>query len=317
MGCWAIGGTGWGGSDDEAAKDAIRAAIDLGDAAVDTAPVYGRGRSERVVGEAIAGRRDEVLVLTKCGLRWDCTDGHLAIKAKDEDGNPLMIYFNSRPESVRLEVEQSLARLGTDRIDLLQVHWPDPTTPIAETMGALVDLVHEGKVRAVGVSNYSAEQMDEARAALGDVPLASDQPRYSLVHREIEADVLPYAREHGVGLLVYSPLEQGLLTGTVTADRVFGKDDGRYKRDTFTPENRARVNAILDEVVRPVAERAGGTLGQTCLAWLLAQDGVTSVLAGARTPAQVRENAHAAELELTADELTAIDDAFAALELAT
>jgi len=159
--------------------------------------------------------------------------------------------------------------------------------------------------------------MEEARAALGDLPLASDQPRYSLVQREIEADVLPWARANDVGLLVYSPLEQGLLTGKVTAERTFPVDDGRSRRPSFRPENRAKVNGLLEEVVAPVARAHGATLAQVSLAWVIAQPGVTSVIAGARTRAQVEENAAAADLELDGGELAAIDEAFAGLELAS
>ena len=315
FGAWAIGGFNWGGTDDGLARDAIRAALDCGMTAIDTAPVYGFGHSERVVGEAIRGRRDEVLILTKAGLRWDDERGKLAFEGKDDDGNPRKIYFNCRPDSVRAEVEASLGRLGVEHVDLLQIHWPDETTPIPDTMGALAELHREGKIRAVGVSNYTPEMMAEAQEALGDVPLASDQPRYSLVRREIEADVLPYAREHEVGLVVYSPLEQGLLTGRVPADRGFPDNDGRAKRPSFRPENRAKVNGVLDEVCRPIAEQHGITLGQLSLAWLLGQDGVTAVLAGARNPEQVQENAGAGDVRLTSDELARIRAAFEGLEL--
>lgn len=315
FGAWAIGGWQWGGTDDDAARAAIGAALDAGTTAIDTAPVYGFGHSERVVGAALAGRRDEALVLTKAGLRWDDERGPLAFEGRDHLGHPRRVHRNSRPDSVRFEVEESLRRLGTDRIDLLQIHWPDPTTPIAETMGELLRLRAEGKVREIGVSNYTPEEMGEARAALGDVPLASDQPRYSLVRREIEADVLPYAREAGVGLIVYSPLEQGLLTGKVPADRDFPETDGRHGRPTFRISNRALVNATLREVVQPVADARGATLAQVALAWVLAQPGVTSVIAGARDPGQARENAAAGELELAPGDIATIGRAFAELAL--
>ena len=315
FGAWAIGGWGWGGRDDAAAKAALREALDFGMGAIDTAPVYGFGHSERIVGEAVRGRRDEVLLLTKAGLRWDDDRGKLAFQGKDDRGVERRIHFNARPDSIRHEVEQSLRRLGVDVIDLLQMHWPDPETPLAETMGALADLHREGKIRAVGVSNYTVEMMAAAQEALGDVPLASDQPRYNLVRRDIEADVLPWARANEVGLVVYSPLEQGLLTGTVGPDRTFPEGDGRATRDSFRPANRAAVNAVLSEVVAPIAREHGATLGQVSLAWLLAQPGITSVLAGVRTAAQVRENIGAGELELAADETAAIDRAFSALDL--
>lgn len=318
FGAWAVGGWGWGGrssESDRAAVAAMRRGLELGMSAIDTAPVYGFGHSETLVAQAIAGSRERAIVMTKAGLRWDDPRGKVAFEGVDDRGVQRKLRFNSRPDSVRAEVEASLRRLGLDTIDLLQIHWPDPTTPIADTMGALLELHREGKVRAIGVSNYSPDQMEEARRALGDVPLASDQPRYSLVRREIEADVLPYARETGIGLVVYSPLEQGLLTGKVPPERGFADSDGRKKRATFRETNRAKVNAALQRAVAPIAAAHGATLAQTALAWTLAQPGVTAVIAGARTEAQVEENAAAADLALTAEEWSRIDRAFADLGL--
>jgi aryl-alcohol dehydrogenase-like predicted oxidoreductase len=318
FGAWAVGGWGWGGSSpetDRAAVAALRRGLDLGLTAIDTAPVYGFGHSEELVAQAIAGRRQQAIVMTKAGLRWDDPRGKVAFEGEDDRGVKRKLRFNSRPDSVRAEAEASLKRLGIEAIDLLQIHWPDPTTPIADTMGALLELQREGKVRAIGVSNYSVDQMEEARRALGGVPLASDQPRYSLVRREIEKDVLPYARETGVGLLVYSPLEQGLLTGKVPAERQFTDSDGRKKRATFRDANRAKVNAVLARDVAPIAAAHKATLAQTALAWTLAQPGVTAVIAGARTVSQVEENAAAGDLVLTAQEWSSIDRAFSALEL--
>jgi aryl-alcohol dehydrogenase-like predicted oxidoreductase len=315
FGAWALGGGYWGDQDDAASEDAIRAALDAGMDAIDTAPIYGLGRSERVVGRAIAGRRDEVRLLTKVGLRWDCEDGDHFFEGKQEDGSPLNVYRNGRPESVRLEVERSLQRLGVDHIDLVQMHWPDPTTPAADTVGALAELRAEGKIGAVGVSNYDVALLEEATAALGTVPLASNQPKYSLLAREMEADVLPWCRDHDVGLVVYSPLEQGLLTGKVRADRTFADDEGRSKRPTFLADNRRLVNAVLDTVMAPIAQAHDATLAQLTLAWTVQQPGVTVALAGARTPEQARQNAGAGDLVLAADEWAAIDQAFAALEL--
>lgn len=310
FGAWAVGGWQWGGADDEAAVRAIRAAIDCGMDAIDTAPVYGFGHSERVVGRAIAGRRDRVLVMTKVGLRWDDTRGPLAFQTKDHHGRTLQVHKNLRPWSIAWEIDHSLRRLGIETIDLLQVHWPDPTTPIAATMGALVDLRSAGKIREIGVSNFPVEVMEEARRVLGDVPLASDQPKYNLLDRSIEKKTLPWAREQGIGILVYSPIEQGLLTGAVPADRKFPSDDGRSTRRTFAPELRARVNDALERVAKPIAQRHGATLAQVAIAWTIAQPGVTSALVGARTEAQVRENAAAGELVLEPEEIFALAGAF-------
>jgi aryl-alcohol dehydrogenase-like predicted oxidoreductase len=317
FGAWAIGGWNWGGTDDEKAVRAIQAAIDAGIDAIDTAPVYGFGHSEQIVGRALRGRRERVIVMTKVGLRWDDTRGDLFFKTVDQDGIEREVRRNARPWSVTREVEDSLVRMGIETIDLIQVHWPDASTPIAQTMEALLDLKRAGKVRAIGVSNFKPEMLEEAQAALGDVPLASDQPKYNLVSREIEQDVLPWCRARDVGVIVYSPLDQGLLTGKVTAERTFATSDGRHKRPTFAADNRARVNALLQRVVQPIAARHRASIAQVVLAWTVAQPGITSAIAGARTPEQAIENAKAGDLELSPAELIEIHGAFEALELST
>ena len=251
LGAWSYGGWYWGGADDVASIRTIHAAVDEGITSIDTAPVYGFGRSEEVVGRGIKGIRDRVQVLTKVGLRWDTEVGSHFFDTEDPDGKSWRITRNLRPESVRLEVHNSLQRLGVDHIDLVQCHWPDPSTPIPETMGALAGLVEEGKIGAVGVSNFSPEQMTEAAESLGSVPLASNQPRYSLLYRQIERDVIPFAQSNGLGLIVYSPMAMGILSGRVGMDRKFAKGDGRADDPLFHPENRRRVLAALDEV-RPV-----------------------------------------------------------------
>lgn len=319
LGTWAVGGWAWGGSDDARSVEAIAAAVEAGVDAIDTAPVYGFGHAERVVGQALralpAERRAGVVLMTKVGLRWDAADGEFFFRTKGLSGETLEVFRNARPESVRVEVERSLERLGVERLDLVQVHWPDPTTPIDETLGALLDLRAAGRVRALGVSNFDVDELEAARAALGDVPLASDQPPYSLLRRGIEADVLPWAREHGVAVLAYSPLEQGLLTGHVPADRRFAEGDARAKSRAFAPAVRAAVGEALATTVGPLAERHGATPGQVALAWVLAQPGVTAALVGARTPEQARENAGAGELELSPEELDDVARAFAEVDV--
>lgn len=315
FGAWAIGGWAWGGADDEAAKGALDAALGVGMNAIDTAPVYGFGHSERLVGEVLRGRRGQAKVLTKAGLRWDDPRGESFFHTEGPGGQRLEVRRNSRPDSLRVEVDASLGRLGIERIDLLQIHWPDPTTPIAETMGALLELRSEGKIAEIGVSNYDTAQMAEAQAALGDVPLASNQLPYSLVKREIEGAVLPAARERGIGVIAYSPLEMGLLTGKVGADRRFPAGDTRQKRVSFQASNRALVNAALDGAVAPIARDHGVTVAQVVLAWTLAQGGVTTLLGGARNADQVRENRAAAELALSPEEGSRIDAAFTGLGL--
>jgi aryl-alcohol dehydrogenase-like predicted oxidoreductase len=314
FGAWAMGGGYWGARRDDEAAAALDAAFAGAMPAVDTAPIYGFGHSEELCGAALARARVRPLVFTKCGLRWDDPSdrGDLAFEGPGPQGRTVRVRRNSRPDSVRLECERSLARLGVERLDLLQVHWRDTTTPVAETMGELARLRAEGKIAAIGVSNFTVPELEEAQRALGDVPLASLQPRYSLVHRAPERDVLPWCADHGVGTLIYSPLEQGLLSGRVHDGREFASDDARGRRPSFRADNRARFNAALAAAVLPIAERLGATCSQVVLAWTLAQRGVTAVLAGCRTPAQVEENAGAARLALTPRDLETVSAAFAA-----
>ncbi len=300
LGAWSYGGWYWGGAEDEASIRAIHAAIDAGITSIDTAPVYGFGRSEEVVGRAIAGRRQQVQILTKVGLRWDTDEGEHFFDTEDPDGKSWRVTRNLRPDSIRLEVERSLSRLGVEHIDLVQCHWPDPSTPIPDSMGALAELVKEGKIGAVGVSNFSPEQMAEASSALGDVPLASNQPRYSLLHRQIERDVLPHAQSNDIGIIVYSPMARGILTGKVDLARTFPKGDGRADEPLYHPENRATVLAALKEV-EALAQDVGCTLANLAVAWVLHQPGVTAALVGARTASQAEENAKAMMVELSDD----------------
>jgi len=305
FGAWAVGGWKWGGSDDAVAIKAIDRAIDIGMTCIDTAPVYGMGHSETVVGRAIAGRRDEVIVATKCGLRWNCTDGEPFFATTDNDGNHRMLYKNLRPESIKYEVDQSLSRLGIDVIDLYQCHWPDSTWPIEETMDVMVELERAGKIRAIGVSNFTPAMVEQC---MSRAPIVSVQSKYNALERDIEHDLLPFCTEHGIGVLTYSSIAQGLMTGKVTMAREFPETDMRSEKPWFSPENRKRVLDML-EIIQPIADGHGATLAQVAISWVIAQDGVTTALVGARTEQQVEENARAADLELTADELAAIRSA--------
>jgi aryl-alcohol dehydrogenase-like predicted oxidoreductase len=298
LGTWAIGGWQWGGTDEKQAIEGIHAAIDAGITLVDTAPVYGLGTSEEIVGKALKGRRDKVILATKCGLIWHAQQGNHFF---DEDGKPVHRYLGA--DAIRYEVEQSLKRLQTDTIDLMQTHWQDPTTPIDETMGALMDLKAEGKIRAIGVSNVTTAQMDAYRAA---GQLDSDQEQYSMIDREIEATLLPYTRQHNIAMLAYSPLALGLLTGKIGPDRQFSGDDQRIGEPRFSVENRARVAAMLTDF-KPLAARHGLSIPQLVIAWTLAQPGVTHVLVGARNAAQAVENAKAGQVTLDADTAAAMD----------
>ncbi len=293
LGTWAVGGGSWWGPTDEAeAIAAIQCAIDNGVNLIDTAPMYGFGQAETLVGRAIRGRRDRVILATKCGLWWH-----------DARGSPWFTYEGRvirrslRPDTIREELEASLKRLGVDYIDLYQTHWPaipPEATPIADTMACLLDLQREGKIRAIGVSNVTCEQMDEYRAV---GRLDACQPRYSMLDRRIEADILPYCVRHGIATLVYSSLEQGLLTGRIGMDRVFSPEEYRSRLPWFRPQNRGRVLAMLDHW-RDLCEAYRCTLAQLVLAWTAAQPGVTVVLAGARKVAHALENAQAGAIRL-------------------
>ncbi|KPK63778.1 MAG: aldo/keto reductase [Planctomycetes bacterium SM23_32] len=302
FGAWAIGGWKWGGTDDEEAVAAIRRAVELGVNTIDTAPMYGFGHSESVVGRAVRGMRDRVVIATKCGLRWDRTDGERYFDTEDADGRPATVYRCLKPDAVLEEIDQSLERLGVDCVDLYQCHWPDSTTPIQETMEALNQILQKGKARAVGLSNFSAEMTEEARR---HAPIASDQPLYNMLDRDAEANLLPYCADNGVGVICYSPLHQALLTGKVTMERTFGGDDIRPGKPWFRPQNRRRALEFLDRI-RPIAEKHGKTLAQTAINWCLCQRGVTAAIVGARRPEQVEENAGGAGWSLDDEDLAAI-----------
>jgi len=312
FGAWAIGGWLWGGTDDDEAIGAIHKAIELGITSIDTAAIYGFGHSEVVVGRALAGvKRDEVQVLTKFGLRWDTDAGERCFETTGAEGKARAVRRCATKESVDYECEQSLRRLRTDYIDLYQCHWRDHTTPVDETMEALAKLIDDGKIRAAGVSNFGVEEIDAARRA---GPLASNQPPYSMLRRDIEKEMVPYCIEHGVGLIAYSTLERGLLTGKVTMDRTFGKGDHRAGHPFFQPENRRRILAFLDRI-RPVADAHDATLAQLAVNWTIHRPGITAALVGARNARQVEENAGAAELQLTGEELARIEEELGRLKL--
>jgi aryl-alcohol dehydrogenase-like predicted oxidoreductase len=288
FGTWQFGGD-WGSIERDDAKAAVRAALDRGITFFDTAQAYGFGESEALLAEALGDdiHRDEVIVATKGGLRP--TSGG--------------VERDSSPGSLRHGVEASLRHLGVEAIDLYQVHWPDHDVPFEETGAALRQLVDEGKVRHVGVSNFSPAEMEELSRA---IPVETDQPPYSLFNRGIERDVLPWCREHDVGVLVYGPLAHGLLGGRFDPSSL-AEDDWRRGHEPFEGEALQR-NLEAVERLREFADRRGHTLPQLAVAWVLAQSGVHVAIAGARRPGHVNGIAPAAEIEFGEDELAEIDE---------
>ncbi|HLT71644.1 MAG TPA: aldo/keto reductase [Cyclobacteriaceae bacterium] len=300
FGAWAIGGWLWGGAEEKSALRAIRASFDLGITTIDTAPAYGFGRSEILVGQAMEGiDRAKYQILTKYGLVWTSDRGDLHLDTVDNDGNPVKMYRNANPESVIRECEESLRRLNTDYIDLLQIHWPDSTTPIADTMGAVGRLIEQGKVRAAGLCNYNVQQVEEALKTLSVV---SNQVPYSMVNRRIEKDIIPQALEKGLAILPYSPLQRGLLTGKIHEGYSFQEGDNRPQTKYFSAENIRRANELLDKI-RPLADAHNATLSQVVINWTSRQPAISCVLVGARDEKQVAENAGALAFELSDTEM--------------
>ena len=289
LGSWAIGGAGWqyawGAQDDWDSIATIHRALDLGINWIDTAAVYGLGHSEEIVGQAVAGRRDRVILATKCGLVW---------------GGGGAIVHNLKAASVRRELEASLRRLKTEYIDLYQIHWPDPDPDIEEAWGEIAKAVKEGKIRHAGVSNFSTAQMARIQAIH---PIVSLQPPYSMLRRGIEQEILPFCAANGIGVVVYSPMQMGLLTGTFTRGRVqsLPTDDIRGKNPFFA-EPALGGNLALVEKLRPVAARAGKSVGELAIAWVL------------RRPEQVAETVGAADWNLTPEEIAEVDALITARE---
>jgi aryl-alcohol dehydrogenase-like predicted oxidoreductase len=269
LGTWAIGGWMWGGTDEAQSIATVRAAVEQGITLIDTAPVYGFGRSEEIVGKALAGGlRDRVTIATKVGIAW-------------RDGEP---YRDGRRQRIVREIEDSLRRLRTDVIDLYQVHWPDLQTPLEDTARALEDLLQQGKIRAIGVSNFSPRQMDSFRAV---ATLDAVQPPYNLFEREIEADVLPYAAASGLTVLSYGALCRGLLSGRMRADTIFDQGDLRRVDPKFQGARFRHYVAAVEQLATLARERFDRSVLALAVRWVLDQ-GPTIALWGARRPDQLR-----------------------------
>jgi aryl-alcohol dehydrogenase-like predicted oxidoreductase len=294
FGSWAIGGGnwagGWGPQDDRAAIEAITRAVELGMNWIDTAAVYGLGHSEELVGQAIRGLGHKPYIFTKCVLRWD---------------ENRKIYNSMKADSLRYECEQSLRRLGVDQIDLYQIHWPDPDDGIEEGWETLARLQEEGLVRWIGVSNFNVAQLQRAQRI---APITSLQPPYSLLDRYIEADILPFCAQHNIGVIAYSPMASGLLTGAMTRARIAGfpQDDWRRTHRWFQ-EPELTHNLALADRLGEIGARHGLSAGEVAIAWTLRLPAVTGAIAGARSAQQVEGIIGALDFRLSEDELAEIE----------
>ncbi len=295
VGAWAMGGGGWqfawGAQDDNESVDAIRAALDKGINWIDTAAIYGLGHSEEVVARALTGRAQKPLVFTKCGIVWD------------EKREPVRTI---EPESIRKEVEQSLKRLKLDVIDLYQIHRPEPDHWIEAAWTMMAKLQQQGKVRHIGVSNFNVQQMRRAQAI---APIASLQPPYSIISPEIEKEILPYAQANNIGVIVYSPMKSGLLSGTMTRERIAAMpaDDFRQRTPNFQEPLLSR-NLELAGLLGTIGRRHGRTAGEVAIAWTLRHPAVTGAIVGVRSAKQVDGVIGAAEFRLSADEIGEISN---------
>lgn len=294
LGTWAIGGWMWGGTDEAQSIDTIHAAVDQGIGLVDTAPVYGFGRSEEIVGKALAGgRRDKVALATKVALNWD----------KDES-----VYRDASASRIQQEVEDSLRRLRTDTIDIYQIHWPDPATPMEETAKAMEKLLRDGKIRAIGVSNFTPEQMDEFRKF---APLHSLQPPYNLFERDIEDSILPYCRNTEVATITYGGLCRGLLSGKMSRNSHFEGDDLRNNDPKFQGDRFNQYLGAVDALDQYARDKFDKNVLALALRWLIDQPGVTTALWGARRPDQLKPISDIEGWSLSERDMEAIDDILA------
>jgi aryl-alcohol dehydrogenase-like predicted oxidoreductase len=292
LGAWAIGGSwawGWGENDDQESIRTIQRAIDLGVNWIDTAPIYGHGHSEKIVGQAIKGRRDKVFIATKCGLVWD---------------DQRRIRNDITAKSIRQEVEASLERLGVDVIDLYQIHWPYANHSEAEAWRELSKLKKEGKVRWIGVSNFDVPLLTQCEKINH---IDSLQPPYSLFDRHIEENILPFCKQNNIGVIPYSPMFSGLLSGRFDRAKL-AEDDWRTKNDMFN-EPQLSQNLEFVNKLRTIADKYNKTVGHIAVAWILAQPGITSAIVGARTVQHIEENVLVDEIMLTAEDFVFINEA--------
>ncbi len=291
LGTWAIGGPwqfGWGAQDDDESIKAIKRSLELGINWIDTAAVYGLGHSEKIVGKAVENIRKNIFIATKCGLMWN-------------DGGE--VTRNNRPESIMKEAEASLRRLNTDYIDLYQIHWPDKNTPVEDSWEAMIRLQEQGKVRFIGVSNFDEKLLE---ACEKKTHVNSLQPPYSLLNRRVEEKILPWCRENGTGVVAYSPMQSGLLTGKFDKSRL-ADDDWRHSSPDFKePQYSKNLNFV--EELRPIAEKYNKTVAQLAIAWVLMNPVVTAAIVGARRPSQTEENIGGAGWEIQKEDMDSIEE---------
>lgn len=286
FGCWQLGGHGWGKVSEKEMVNAVNRAIELGINLFDTAPIYGLGHSEELLGQALGNNRKNVVLATKVGLTWTI----------DQTFQKLI---DCSSLNIEREIEASLRRLHTDYIDLYQIHWPDPNTPIEETLAALQKLKQSGKVRYIGCCNFGLDILE--RVCQHD-QFDSLQIRYNLIDREVENDLLPFCLKRGIGVLAHSALANGLLSGKYDATSTFGMDDHRSRDGYFTSQSLAK-NMKIVERVKTVANRLGKTPSQIALCWVLGHESVTAVLAGTKNVHQIEENAAAADITLPEEDM--------------
>jgi len=286
LGTWALGGGGWrfgwGPQDDRESIAAIARAVEMGVNWIDTAAIYGLGHSELIVGRALKELPERPFIATKCSRVWD------------DQGN---ISGNLKRESIRQEAENSLKRLDVDVIDLYQIHWPAPEEDIEEAWETIADLVREGKIRYAGVSNFNRDQIERIKSIH---PVASLQPPYSILKRDVENELLGYCAENNIGVIVYSPMQKGLLTGTITRERITSMPDDDHRRaDSMFNEPELSINLRFIDSLRRIAEKDGKSLSQLAIAWVLRRPEVTAAIVGARRPSQIEETAPAGDWELS------------------
>jgi aryl-alcohol dehydrogenase-like predicted oxidoreductase len=296
LGTWAIGGPwswGWGSQDAQQSIETIRRAFELGINWIDTAPVYGLGHSETVVGKAIKGYRKQIFLATKCGLAWD---------------DRRRVTNNNRPESIKKECENSLGRLNVDHIDLYQIHWPDSKTSVEESWGAMIQLKEEGKVRYIGVSNFDVTLLQKCHEI---EPVQSLQPPYSVLHKilypEVENEILPWCKEHKVGIVAYGPLQAGLLTGSFDKKRMeqLPQDDWRHKSEFFKEPMFSKSLQFIKQI-KPISDKYNKSLTELAIAWVLMNFSITSAIVGARQAKQVDKNVGGANWTLAQEDMDTI-----------